>query len=162
MPWTINFQIVDAKNAQSSTQVNLPISRTFEEVEAFAAAMAPLLNALTTGAITRISITRSVALPGGLRATPDANSDVEEGARFQFRTANGFQTALRIPTFAESKIPSTSKDVNLADTDVAAFVTAMTTGIDLPGALPVVQPSDARGEDITSLTFAREQFVSSR
>ncbi len=105
-----------------------------------------------------------VDLPAGLRAAPSANSDVEEGGRFQFRTANNFFTSSRLPTLDESKVNAGSRDLNLTDADIAAFVQAVISGIDLTaaGGSGTVTPCDKRNEDVASLEFAREAFQSSR
>ncbi|MCZ7545743.1 MAG: hypothetical protein M5R40_20485 [Anaerolineae bacterium] len=130
----------------------------------FAEQLALLIDPLVVGALTRIGVTRDVDLPGGLAASASANADVEEGARFQFRTENGFFSGLRLPTFDESKIAAGTRGVDLADGDVAAFVAAMEDGLDLSGVggTGTVQPCDARDEDLLALEFAREQFLSSR
>jgi hypothetical protein len=89
---------------------------------------------------------------------------VEEGARFQFATVGGFATGHRVATFTEAKIVPGSRDVDLVDGDVAAWVNALVSGIDTApaGGSGVVGASDARNDDIVSLKFAREQFQSSR
>lgn len=163
MVWTINYTIVDEKNKTSSTEANLPDATTLADAKLWAAEMAKLLNPLITGAITKISISLDVALPAGIRAAAASGSDVEEGGRFQFGVTGGFYTAMRLPTFLESKVNAGSKDVNIADAAVAAYITAMTTGIDLTaaGGSGVVQPCDKRGADTVSLKSAVEQFLSS-
>jgi hypothetical protein len=60
-----------------------------------------------------------------------------------------------------------SADIDTSDPDVAAFVSAMVTGLDLTTATPVagtgtVTPSDSRGDDIVAITDAKEQFTNSR
>lgn len=156
MALAILYSIQDAKGQTSTMEINIPTATTLANATTFAQAMAGLLNAVTTGAITRIGVVLSVALPGGIRTGALTNSDVEEGARFQFRTALGNLTATRVPTFLETLIASNSRAVDLEDTDVAAFVTAMEDGIG------GVTPTDKRGEDVAALTSAREQFQSSR
>jgi len=162
MTWTVSYTIEDAKGLNSTTEVNFAAATTFADAQRAAARVATLMNPLIRGAIRRINITYSVALPSGLRITPEANSDVEEGARFQFRTQNGFHTGFRLPTFDEAHLSAGSTDVNLDAAPVVAFVNAVKTGIaltDPPGLLTCV---DKRNEDITALTFAREQFQASR
>lgn len=164
MAYTIMYSIVDEKGKTSTTEVKIPGATTWTNAVIFAQQLALLIDDLIVGAITRIGITADVELPGGLTASAAANSDVEEGARFQFRTENGFFSGLRLPTFDEAKIAAGTRGVNLADADVAAFVTAMEDGIDLTsyGGSGTVQPCDGREEDLVTLEFAREQFLSSR
>lgn len=164
--FVIIYSIKDEKGKLSSTEVNLPTSTAFADVVRFAGAMAQAIEPLVSGSIERVGVAYIVALSTitGLKATPAANSDVEEGARFGFKTVNNFVTAMRIPTFREDFVQAGTREVDTTDPDVAAFVTAMRTGIDLTplGGAGVVAPVDKRNEDITTLDSAKEQFVSSR
>lgn len=164
MTWTVMLSIQDEKGKASTTEVNLPAATTLTDAQLMAQEIAKLINPIITGSIVRIGLVRSVALPAGLRANPAANSDVEEGARFQYRTANGFFTSLRLPTFDEALITAGTRQVNTAASGVSAFNTAMLSGINLSsvGGSGTVSPCDKRGEDIVALEFAREQFLSSR
>lgn len=165
--YSVIFSFRDAKGKTSTTEVNVPTGLTLANMTIFAQEMGKLIDPLISGVITRIGVAISVALPAGLDASPVSTSDVEEGGKFQFSTAGGYYTGLRIPTWLESLVSSGSDDINTVDTDVAAFVTAMISGIDLTTATPVagtgtVTPTDGRGDDITALVNAKEQFVASR
>lgn len=164
MSFTILYSIEDEKGKRSTTEVKVPTATDYADVKIFAQQMAPLIDALVTGAIVRIGISDTVVLPAGLAASPAANSDVEEGGRFQWRTNGGYYTGLRLPTFDEALVNAGSRDINLTDGDVSAFLTAMTDGIDLTGAggSGTIYPCDYRDDDIVALEFAREQFQSSR
>jgi hypothetical protein len=154
----------DAKGAVATTEFNFPSSVTLANAKIFAQQMAILYNNVTTGVITRIGVAVLATLPGALRASADADSDVEEGARFQFRTDGGFYTGFRIPTFDEAKILSGTKQVDTADTDVAALVAVFEDGLSLTGVggSGTVQPCDKREDPINALDAALEQFVKSR
>lgn len=160
----ILYTITDAKGKASTTVINVAGTESLADVRIFAQQAALLINDLITGAITRIGIALTVDLPGGLRVSPLAGADVEEGARFQFRTDGGNFTGMRIPTFAEALIASAGTSVDTTDTDVAAFVTAMTDGIELSGlgGSGNVSPTDSREEDVVALSTAVESFMSSR
>lgn len=164
MAVSILYSINDGKGKSSSTEVNLPSSVTLTNMTLFAAEMAKLINDMITGAITRIGIVISVPLPNGLRVTPALNSDVEEGGRFQFRTAGGFFTSNRIPTFSETFVSPGSQEIDTTDPVVAPFVTAMVSGINLVpvGGTATVAPTDKREADVVALEFAKEAFQSSR
>lgn len=164
MSYSIMYSIQDEKGRTSTTEFNVPTATSYDDVRIMAAQMAELIDPMINGAIIRIGIVDTVDLPVALSAAPAAGSDVEEGARFQFRTVNGFYSAMRLATFDESRIVAGSTAVDQTDGDAAAFITAMTDGIDLSGAggSGVVQPCDKRNEDLTALEFAREQFLSSR
>jgi hypothetical protein len=164
MAFTILYTIEDGKGKTSTSEINVPSTLAFADVVTFAGSMASLIDPLIVGAIRRIGIAFTIDLPSGLNASPASGADIEEGARFQFRTENGFFSSLRLPTFLETLMNPGTTQVDLTDTDVAAFVTAMTSGIDVdPGAgTTTVAPCDKRDEDLTALDFAKEQFLSSR
>lgn len=165
MAFSIIFSFRDEKNERSTTEVNLPSGTAFADVTLFATEMTQLIEPLITGTIERVGIAFTVDISGlGLGTTAAAGSDVEEGARFQFGTAGGFNTSMRVPTIDESIILPGTREVSQVDADVAAFLTAMETGIDLVGVggSGTIQPSDKRDDDIVSTTQAREQFLNSR
>lgn len=160
MPFAILYSFRDDKGKVSTTTINVPSAEAFADVVTFAGNVAALIDPLISGQLTRIGVAFTVDLPGGIKTAPTAVADVEEGARFQFRTAGNFFTSLRLPTFLDALVNPGSDAVDLTDPDVDAFVTAMTDGIDIGGNL--VEPCDPREDDIGTLEFAREQFQSSR
>lgn len=162
MGFKIIYTIVDAKGTESDTSINFPTSYNFGDVRLFAEQSAARINQLITGKIVRIGIGFTVDLPSGLRAVAAANSDVEEGARFQFRTAGGYHTAMRLPTFDESYIVPGTREVDLTDADVTDFTDSMVTGAPVVALGGVLSPSDTRDDDIVELKAARESFQSSR
>ena len=157
--WTAVYSIQDGKGETSTTEINLPGNLVLLSAQEAAGALGVLIQAMIGGVITRVSLQYAVTYDNG-GISPAQFSDVEEGARFQFRTQGGFYTALRIPTFDESRITSGGKNVDMTNADVAAFVDAMVDGVNV--SLGLVQPCDKRGDNIAALSFAREQFLSSR
>lgn len=160
MAASIIYSYRDAKGNISTQEVNLSAALSTAQLTGYAQALATLLNAVTTGVITRVGVVISVALPGGLRVAPLVNSDVEEGAKFQFNTVSNFRTGFRIPTFSEALIATNSRAVDLENADVAALVNGIVNGLTIGGT--VVSPTDKRDSDITALVGANEQFLSSR
>jgi hypothetical protein len=158
--FSVLYTIKDAKNADSSTEIAVPDTFSLLQITGFATQMAALINATIKGQITRIGIVLSVTLPAGLRTEPDADSDVEEGARFQFNSVGGFKTGFRLATFDEAFIPSNTRSVDTTATEVAALIAAMNNGLVVSGA--TVIPCDKRGADVIGLSAAKEQFQSSR
>ena len=163
MVWTVTYNFKDEKGKTSSTEMNLPDATSVADVRLFAQQFAVLLNDLTTGALTKVTVSLDVTPSSGVRTVAAAGSDVEEGGRFQFNVTGGFYTHMRVPTFDESKVNAGSSSINLTDADVAAYTTAMATGLDLTaaGGSGVIQPCDKRGTDVTGLSSASEQFLSS-
>lgn len=160
--WNIIYGIVDEKGAISSTEIHVPGATTFTNALAFAVEMGGLIDTLISGQLYRFGIVADEIFTSGVKTAPEDGSDVEEGGRFQFVTDEGHFTSLRLPTFREEYIVPETRNIDTADADVLAFVTAMIDGIDLAGALPVVAPSDARDEDIDGLSSAKESFTASR
>ncbi|MEM6284164.1 MAG: hypothetical protein AAF787_18370 [Chloroflexota bacterium] len=161
----ILFTFRDGKAATSSTQVNLPSSTAIADAVLFGQQMALLIDPLVNGFISRIGIVVDVDLSAlAIANAPSPLADVEEGARFQFRTAQNNFTSMRIPTFIDNLITAGGNAVDQVNVDVAAYLTAMETGIDLTGVggSGTISPSDTRDEDITATTSALESFQSSR
>ncbi len=75
MAYTIMYSIVDEKGKTSTTEVKVPAATAWADAVLFTQELAELIAPLLTGAITRIGITRDVALPAGLAAAAAANSD---------------------------------------------------------------------------------------
>lgn len=161
---TVLMSVRDNKNQVSTMEFNIPGATTLADAQIMAQEMALLADPMLLGAISRLGISVSVDLPGGLTGSPSTGADVEEGARFQHLTSGNFRSGLRMPTFNESRIVSGSRAVDLTDADVIAWVDAMNDGLDITGAggSGVISPCDKRGEDLESLVFAQEQFQASR
>lgn len=163
MPATIAYTIQDEKGESSTAFLNIPTSFTIAQAIECAQDVGVLIDAVIGGQLTNIGLCYLVTLPGGIKATPDAGSDVEEGARFQFRTAANHLTRFRLPTFLEDLILAGTNTVDLADTDVDALVDAVVTGNAVAaGGGTTVTFTDARDEDITAIDAALESFQRSR
>lgn len=155
------YTIQDAKGKKSTTTINFPAAVDIGQVASFAGDTATMINNIITGKIIEAGVGLAISLSGAtIRATPDANSDVEEGARFSWNSAIGAITGFRLPTFDEAKMVSGTRDVDLADTDVDTFVQRIIAG--KTTGLVNASPSDDRGSDIATLATARESFTSSR
>lgn len=154
------YTIQDAKGAKSTMKINFPQAADIAVLKDFVTTTASMIDALIKGKIVDAGIGLAVALPGGLKASPLADSDVEEGARFSWRTALNTIPAFRMPTFDEAFISPGSRAVDTTDGTVDAFVQRVIAGRTV--GLTNVSPSDDHGEDITALDAARESFSSSR
>lgn len=155
------YTIQDAKGAPSTMLLNFPVNVDIGVLQTFAASTATMINNLITGKIVQAGIGLAVDLSSAtIRATADPNSDVEEGARFSWRSAVGGTTQFRIPTFDEALFLAGTKQVDTADTAVDAFVQRILAGQTV--GITNVSPSDDRGSDVTTLASARESFTKSR
>lgn len=162
--FTVTIAIKDAKGKGATTEFNFPSSYDFQDITLFAAQAAGRINKLIRGKITGVTVSQAVTDFTGvtLRADPLPEADVEEGARFQFKTAGGFFTSMRLPTFEEDLIIEGTKNVDLTNADVETFTDSMVTGAPVVALGGVLSPSDKRDEDIVSMEFAKEEFQSSR
>lgn len=163
---TATFTIKDGKGKSGSTQMHLDypalITEERESPFEFCSDMALLIDALIGGAIVNISFTGDVPLPVGLKAVPNADSDVEERGVFKWECGQPEFTVLQsIPTFLEALVIPTTDRIDQTDSDVVAFAAMMINPIDLPADW-LVHPTDNRGTDITRLAGAYERFRRSR
>jgi hypothetical protein len=152
---TLSVRILDESGTPATLLLRLPATFTHAQVTAFAANFAPIADAVLAGKIDEMSVTYSLTLPQGLKASADANSDVQKSALFTLAAANtSFSDGIRVPAFKEAKFSGDS--VNLEDSAVSAFVDALTDGLD-GGGTPVL-PCDRYGNDLTSLNKAKKTF----
>lgn len=157
----LTYSIKDAKGKVSIAKINFPDTSDIADIVGFAEDAATAINNIIKGKIIDAGIGIAVDISGAtIRSSPDSNSDVEEGARFSFRSAIGALTNLRLPTFDEAKMVSGTQVVNTADTAVDAFVDLMVIGNGVGAGFG--HPSDDHGEDVVSLESARESFTSTR
>lgn len=160
MPVTSIYFTIEDKKGDAST-VSIPIGAAVSPVNAVAAvkSFAPLVGALINGRLKTAGVSMEVSVTG-FPATADVNSDVQEKGLFSFRGVNGFIKNLSLPAIKESIFSLGSKDIDQANSDVAAFLTAMTDGVDLTanGGDTTLGASDVRGDDLTEVVEAREAW----
>jgi len=161
----VYFTVEDEKRQASTIEIPIPDTVGLANIPYAVRAIGDLLEPLLQGRIRAAGARVEVDLTEfGWSSVAGLNSDVQEGGRFVFRTVTNFLKSLRIPTFNESKIISTTDNVDLTDADVSAFVAGMTSGIDLTGVggTGTASPCDYRGDDITGIVTAKENFTRSR
>lgn len=158
----VTYTIKDGKNKNSIMKLNFPIGSDIGVLRSnFVPTTATLLNAIITGKIVEAGIGVGVDLSGAtIRATPDANADVEEGALFTAAAANGATTTFRVPTIDESKFFPNSTVIDGGDADMAPFILRVINGQTV--GVTNVSPSTDRGEDIVDITTAVDSFQASR
>jgi len=160
LTWELSLTLEDEEGKKSVVSLHLPGGTLQADAEAFAAAIALLIDVLTGAKIIRIALALIVTLPGGLKANALAESEVEIGARFGFLDAQAFRTSVRIPSFLLAKLVAGSNAVDVTDADVIAFVDAMEDG--LTPIATLVEPCTNRSDDITDLSTAIEAFTKTR
>ena len=153
---TINW--VDAKNKPSKTIVHIPTGFSIAQMIEFAQGAAQLFTSASFASITSVSISVGIDLSGAtIRAVAVSTADVAEKLLLMARSAvAGLFARFNIPTFDENLLIVGSDQIDFADTDVAAFVSALEDGL-IVNALPVL-PRDKRGNDLVLVTQGREIF----
>jgi hypothetical protein len=178
MTWEVNFSIVDEKGqtghwswyldagmpATDGSTVPLPD----DQVELFVWTMALLVEPCISGAIRRITITKTLEIPAGFKLTAEPLSDVEEGLVAEFSTSGNFRTRWRIPTWREDLLDGQSADMTAEITapglpdnpyTVSDIFGMFTNPEDLEIGYDWQRgPTDSRNENIVALLNTRENF----
>lgn len=137
----LSYKITGDQGDSKTLVVYFPATVTVAQMISFSDDFAPLLNAVIDGVILEANIKVAVTLPGGLRTTVVADSDVHAGALLSFDVANtAFSFSHYIPTWRDF-----SDDlVNLAGTGVGAFITELEDGDG------TISPSDRYANDLVT------------
>lgn len=156
---SIRFSFVDNKGKTSFTKINVPNGFSIANYIEFGQGMAQLLTNISEGQITGASATFNMDLSGaGLKSVASGLADAGQKAFFIFRSAvTGFTKRMFVPTLSELKVVAGSDDIDQADLDVAAFITAMEDGIVVTGG--TISPTDSRAQDLVAVSSAKENFL---
>lgn len=161
--WQATLTVRDDKRQTSEMLVyiltpDFLVDQVHDPVE-FAQELAVYVDACITGAIVNITLTVSPALPDGIKTVPDSESDVEEGLLATYRTAGNWVFKHRIPTWREDLLNADGTVFGTVET--GELFAMMTQPEDLP-ANWAIGACDRRGDDITVLVEAHENFKRSR
>lgn len=174
MPLTAFVRVRDAggdaagdKPGNSLVSVEIPTATTPANAIAFARGLADIVAPLMVGGIIGAGVTFEVDLSSlSLDEIGTALADVQEKAIFSFRTLAGKLKKIGIPTFNENLLQGAGAyaNVDLTDTDVQAFVTAMEDGIDVSGygGTGTVAPVDTNNSDLALLETATQAYSTRR
>lgn len=157
LPLKLQYSVKDAKGIVSRTLVHIPTATTLANATTYAGNIAAVIDAIILGQIVSVDICIGLDISGlGLKTSPDAASDVEEGALFVYKDALGLRYSQRLPTFDETFILPGTRQVDLANAGVQAYTDDIVTGNG------TVQATTQSGSDLTALSNAKEQFVKNR
>jgi hypothetical protein len=144
----VGFSVLDADGDSSDVSIHFS-GADLAAAQAFATGVVQAADTLIGGQVTEVRITQSMALPGGIKGAPVANSDNEVKGRFIYQSAAGFKSRVSLPSFLKDTYTVVGGAIDTADPDVFAFNdTAMIGG----GA------TTSHYEDLTALVSAREAF----
>lgn len=124
-----SFQLADAVGVVKSFDMPFKFddaTATLAQILSWVSGLGVALDLVTDAKITKIRLTLLIPLPGGIKASAVSASDVEETGLITY-AASGTSNAygVDIPAIPNSKL--TGNQVNLAETDVAAFTAYLNT-----------------------------------
>lgn len=155
----ISYRIQDATGVVKSYPDYITFddaTATLSSLQTYAQATAVLLDAVTAGKITGVSLTLFQTLPGGLKANPIAGSDVEETGLFTYNTTIANRSyGEDIPAIEQSLLAG--KNIDLNNVDVMAW-----TAHQLNQALAAKPTSEEWASTFTSVRTAQKTFRKSR
>jgi hypothetical protein len=149
------IRVRDEDGDASTMTLRFPDALALVDITDYADAFLTLLDAVIDGKIEAAGVCVAVTLPGGLKASPVNNTDVQHGMQFLFR-AGTYPVRLRVPTWDPALIVPGSKNADMSDSDVLNFRNAILAG--LTPDITLVEPSDNRGADVDAWVSAVENF----
>lgn len=160
--FVISATIQDAKTTGSarvrnrqSAPVYLPQGAlTLAQVNTWHDAYITALDGLTGGTILSSSIILTPTLPAGLKGTPEAGSDVQEGGLFSFDLGNGYSEGIRVPGLKAALFGADGQSIPVTGVTAVEDWIALLTGVTIAGQAA----SDRNGIAFTDLITAKKSF----
>lgn len=146
----ISVSVADDDGDTRSVPVFFENTVTPANMQTYFTAFAPLLDAVIGGKIVEASYTAQLTLPGGLKAAPNANIEVQKGAQFSFSNPSRYKWGLYVPTMLPTAFSGDL--VNLEFQGMGDFVDAYVAG------LATFSPTNGYGFDLTALARAKKTF----
>lgn len=148
----IRFTIADNDGDKGNTEIHVQSGDTIAQYQSFAEDYAAAMDDILLGAIQPIAtMSIPVDISGLTGNTLDPNSDVEQIAAFQFIDTNGEPVDVNIPGLLLADVVGGSDSLNLADTEIAAFIALIETGDG------TVAPCSVSEADIVDTLYARQE-----
>jgi len=159
LTYTITYTLTDDDGDSATTAINVPTTFTIAQYSEFVRAMANFIDDIVSGLVSGADFTIGLNLSTLTANTVGTAADVEEVDTFKFLTAANRPVIINIPGTTEADVLPNSDSLDQVDTEIAAFITAMVTGVSVTGG--TISPCDVDEESITALAYAREQFRAS-
>lgn len=163
MAYAIVITITDADGDEDAFVTHVANAVPYAAALNYAYGLIPLVDGLTEGAITRLSITRSQAVPAGLQSPPLDLAESRIRGSINFVTTTPHSYTLDMPTFSRAKF--SKKSINTADAQYQAFVNALLSGIavdDGDGGTVTVTATDRYGNGLVRVKRARKTHSTRR
>lgn len=103
MIWKITYTIADEKAAKSRLSIGYPAAASHAQVVTYAQDFAERIEFGLSGAVVDISLSKTIALPGGLKTEAMVNSDVEEVMKITYGTLHNRTVNVSLPTFNQAR-----------------------------------------------------------
>jgi len=123
----LSLQILDSLGVVASAPYYMEFSDAdaLSDINTALEAYVSAVDGVTAGQIVAASLVVSVPLPGGIKATPVAGSEVERGGLFNFSQENiKYKFGILIPAIKSTLI--VNGKINLADALVTTFLNLQT------------------------------------
>lgn len=147
----ISYAVDDVDGKRGHVHVYVPATYTLAQLQTFAENLAADLDAVTGAKIASITVTKSLTLPGGLKAAATASHYINQGGNFSFDAADtDYRHTTRVPAVLEALCAGDV--INIAAGAGKTFVDQITVGDG------VVSPSDRYGNDLVSAIEAVRTF----
>jgi hypothetical protein len=155
---TVHFSFRDAKGKDSHMKIRIPSSLTFAQYSAFGEASAAVVKAMTTAEITEVSVAVGLDLSGAsLKTVATQFADWFNKGFFQASNAiNGLIGKFIIPTWDDTNNASGSRNIDMADPDVAELEALIVNGVDVGGT--IIYPVTLRNDALSQVDVAVETF----
>lgn len=124
----LSVQLTDSLGVTASVPYYLSIAdtQTIDDLNTAMAAILTDLDAVTGAVIANATVNIDVTLPGGIKATPIAGSEVERGALFNWSQLGiKYKFGILVPALRSTLI--VNGKINLADAAVSAWNALMST-----------------------------------
>jgi len=145
---------IQTPDGRKSIPTFLPAATTLAQAQGFLTQFAPLVDVITDGVIVEAEVSFPLTLPGGLKTTPNAGGTVHRGGLFGYDNASPYKWSQYIASLLPADLIGDA--VNIGDTDVAAYITAMESGLTVSGT--PIQPTNQYDDDLTTNVSAVEAF----
>lgn len=146
----LTIVLQDAQGDRKQVPVFFASTVTPANIQTYATAFIPLLEATELAQCVDAFVQLEITLPAGLRGTPDAASDVQEGGQLAFTTDSRYKFGVYIPALDPQFF--TANAVDITDPAMVALQNAYTNG------LGGVTPTDGHGVDVGAISTGKRVY----
>lgn len=130
--YTLTFEDAKSERFALPLYVTVVDTTTLATAETAMATMAGLVEAISDAELVKMALSLvSAGLPGGIKAAPVSGSDNEETGLLTFERVYpaGKAFGIDIPALAQAALLANQRDIDLDDSDVAAFIAAASASL---------------------------------